>query len=109
MTRKEKIKDASWRYCSDQFNGNALRNAFQEGADWADKHLNYQYYKIDTCPKCKFVLFYNPCHNNYFVGNIDKYDNLIIDNEIQGKVYFFNHLYWTNLPKFDKNNINNNV
>lgn len=109
MNRKEKIKDASWLYCPGQFNGDAAaRSAYQEGANWADKNPYYQYYIMDNCPKCKFVLFYNPCHNNYFVGEIDKNNNLVIDSEIQGKASEFNHLYWTNLPEFNKN-ISNNV
>ena len=108
MTRKEKIKDASWLYCPGQFNGDAaIRSAYQEGADWADKNPYCQYYTMDNCPNCRLVLFYNPYHNNYFAGELDGEDNLVIDNEIKGKVSEFNYLYWTNLPEVDKDNVIN--
>lgn len=110
MTRKEIIEIASQLYCPGQFNGDAaLRSAFQEGVDWADKHPYYQYHIMGNCPNDKFILFYNPYNDNYFVGKLDKDNNLVIDNEIQGEVSEFSHLYWTYLPKVDKNNVSNNV
>lgn len=82
-----------------------INNTIQEKTNLENKHPLYQYYTMDNCPICEFVLFYNPCHNNYFVGEIDKNNNLVIDNEIQGKSKFFNQLCWTNLPEFDKDNV----
>lgn len=108
MTRKEIIEIASQLHCQGQFNRNAaIRSVFQEEVYWTDKHPYYRYYIMGNCPNDKFVLFYNPCNNNYFMGKIDENNNLVIDSEIQGKASGFNHLYWTYLPKFDKNNVIN--
>lgn len=84
-----------------------INNTIQEKTNLENKHPLYQYYTMDNCPICEFVLFYNPYYGSYFMGNLDEDNNLIIDNEIQGKVSGFNHLYWTYLPKFDKNNVIN--
>lgn len=84
-----------------------IDNTIQERVDYENNHPLYQYYTMDNCPKCKYILFYNHYFDNYFIGKIDEDDNFIIDNEIQGKASEFSYLYWTYLPKFDKNNVIN--
>lgn len=51
------------------------------------------YYTMGNCPNCKYILFYNPYFDNYFVGNLDEDNNLVINSEIQGKASEFSHLY----------------
>lgn len=65
------------------------------------------YYTMGNCPNCKYILFYNPYFDNYFVGNLDEDNNLVINSEIQGKASEFSHLYWTNLPEFNIDNVIN--